>query len=213
MEFDHLVVATPDLDQAKERFLEATGVRPSDGGSHPGRGTRNALVSFGERQYLEILAPDPEQSIPKALSHSFPAEGQQEIFHWALRSGDLPALAQRATESGLTPSPIFPASRAQPSGEVLQWDLMALVGHERAGLAPFFIDWKNSPHPADAAPVVGPLRAVSLRLPGFEALADFLEPAPKGVEIIQGEPEIRVQFDSPRGAVTWTAKAPVGFAF
>ena len=213
MEFDHLVIASRDLDQAKERFFEATGIQPAEGGSHPGRGTRNALVSFGARRYLEILALDPEQPIPDALLNSFPDEGREEIFHWALRSGDLPSVAQRARASGLRPSPSFPASRAQPSGEVLEWDLMALVDHDRAGLAPFFIDWKESPHPAESAPVVGPLRSVSLHLAESEGLADFLKPAPHGVEILQGEPGIHVQFDSPRGPVEWSARAPVGFAF
>ena len=213
MEFDHLVVATRDLDQAKERFFERTGVRPVDGGAHPGRGTRNALVSFGDQQYLEILAPDPEQEVSEAMLASFPPDGHDEIFHWAIRSHDLSDVARRANESGLKPSPIVAASRAQPSGEPLEWDLMAVGGHGLAGLAPFFIDWKDSPHPSTNAPLVGPLISMSFQIPRTSALTLFLGNTPKGVQIKEGEPEIEIQFDSPQGRQTFRGDTPSGFRF
>jgi catechol 2,3-dioxygenase-like lactoylglutathione lyase family enzyme len=200
MEFDHLVIATRDLDQAKERFLELSGVRPIDGGPHPGRGTRNALVSLGEGQYLEILAPDPEQDTPEALMASFPPDGHDDV-------------ARRATEVGLKPSPVVAASRTQPSGEPLEWDLMAVGGHGLAGLAPFFIDWKQSIHPSTNAPWVGALRAVTFRIPRTSALTYLLDPPAKGVEIVDGEPEIEVQFESPQGRITLRGNTPSGFRF
>ena len=213
MDLDHLVIATHDLEKAKRRFSEATSIQPTDGGSHPGLGTRNALVSFGDRRYLEILAPDPAQKRLEAAGPSFPPEGQEQLFHWAIRSSDLPAIAERASAVGLAPTRIFSASRAQPGEGTLEWDLMGIGGHDLAGLVPFFIDWKDTPHPCEKAPYVGPLESFSLSLPVPHPLRALLDPTPSGVQLIEGDPAMELHFASPRGTIHLAEQRPPGFQF
>ena len=102
---DHLLLGAPDLDAAVAWFEKTTGVRPVIGGSHPGMGTRNALVSLGGRQYLEIIAPDPAQS---AYNFHIDVRGLPEprLVTWAAATpalDDVVSAARSGRSQGVRP--------------------------------------------------------------------------------------------------------------
>jgi len=145
---DHLVYAAPDLEEAVARVEALLGVEAVPGGSHPGAGTRNALVSFGGETYLEIIAPDPTQPDP-AESRWFGIDGLKTpcLATWCARSDGLETLAGRAEAAGIDLGPVREGGRRRPDGLELRWRVTDPRAHRCSGLLPFFIDWLGSPHP------------------------------------------------------------------
>src|SRR5271156_6246426 len=85
---DHILLGCSNLDSGIAFVEKNTGVRAAFGGVHPGRGTRNALLSLGEKHYLEIIAPDPEQ--PNAPDHyGLQKLTEPRLVAWAAHPGDL----------------------------------------------------------------------------------------------------------------------------
>ena len=162
LELDHLIVAGPDLAALIAAFERLTGARAAPGGRHLGQGTHNALVGLGPGRYLELLAPDPEQSegdFRAGIAHlTVPA-----LHTWCARAGGADGVAAggadgvaaggadgvaaRIAAAGLAPRRL-PMSRQRPDGVTLRWELVFADGHPYGGLLPFFIDWQGSPHPS-----------------------------------------------------------------
>jgi len=146
---DHLVYATPDLEESIRHLEQLFGVRASIGGQHLGRGTRNALITIGERAYLEIIGPDPDQPAPNAPRwFEIDTIDRPRLVTWAAHANDIPALVASS------PVPLGAAaqgSRLREDGITLSWRLTdpdVMLGD---GVVPFFIDWGMSPHPSSTA--------------------------------------------------------------
>jgi hypothetical protein len=146
---DHLVYATPDLDEAVMSLDQMLGVRASPGGRHPGRGTRNALLAIGPHSYLEIVGPDPEQHLP-AHSTWFGIDDLKgpKLVTWAAKSSDLERVVDAARSGGVQLGPITSGSRQRSDGVTLTWQFTEPTVVQEDGILPFFIDWKSSSHPA-----------------------------------------------------------------
>src|SRR5713226_6092356 len=148
---DHILLGCSDLDRGIDLVKESTGVRATLGGVHPGRGTRNALLSLGERRYLEIIAPDSSQG---SILHFPQILGMKEprLIGWAVHPPDIAATAKLLRENQIAFTGPDDGSRKRPDGRVLTWKTINLAD-DRHGLLPFFIEWgADSVHPSKDAP-------------------------------------------------------------
>ncbi|MGB2634069.1 MAG: VOC family protein [Candidatus Acidiferrum sp.] len=150
-DLDHIIVGFPNLEDGINRLFQLSGYRAAVGGSHPNRGTRNALLNLGNNSYLELLAPDPAQ--PALLWHKEIATLMElTIVGWAIRHAELDKLASLLKERGVPCTDPIPGSRVRPDGQTLNWRKLTLVGDLKGNL-PFFIDWNSaSRHPSSDAP-------------------------------------------------------------
>jgi len=148
---DHILLGCNDLDLGIQFVEENTGVHPAIGGVHPGRGTRNALLSLGERRYLEIIAPDPAQ---QKIVH-FPQIREMKdprLIAWAVHPPDIAATAKLLRDNQIAFQGPDDGSRKRPDGRVLTWKTINLAD-DRHGILPFFIEWSaDSVHPSKDAP-------------------------------------------------------------
>jgi len=145
------MVGASDLDAGIAWFEKLTGVRPVFVGNHPGVGTRNAIVSLGPRQYLEILAPDPAQRdgrariLPLLRSLTLPRP-----IAWGARTSNIDEMRRKTEAAGIQYGPPTPGSRTAPNGRMFEWVNMLPLDFPNQ-LLPFFIQWK-SPHPSEDSP-------------------------------------------------------------
>lgn len=162
--FDHMLLGCGDLDKGIEFVERRTGIRAALGGVHPGRGSRNALLSLGERRYLEIIAPDPAQPRSADVRQLYRIESPR-LIGWAAHVDDLDAVIEKLTAANVAFEPVRPGSRKRPSGQMLRWRALSLRD-DQGGLLPFFIEWgKDSPHPSMDAPAGARLDRFELASP------------------------------------------------
>jgi hypothetical protein len=166
---DHFILGCDDLDRGIDFVDKHTGVRAAFGGVHPGRGTRNALLSFGERRYLEIMAPDPAQHVELQIAR-LRALKEPRIVGWAAHVDNMDQLIERLGKANLPYDGPHAGSRQRPDGKLLQWKTLTLKDDHR-GLLPFVIEWgRDSIHPSIDAPKGCTLRRFDAATPEQEDL-------------------------------------------
>jgi Glyoxalase-like domain len=146
---DHLVYATPDLEAAVGQLEMILGVQAAPGGRHLAWGTRNALISLGEKAYLEIVGPDPEQPEPDwPRPFGIDKLDAPQLVTWAVKRTNLRQVVDEAKRRGVNLGDVLSGSRRRPDGVLLSWELTDPFQSLANGIIPFFIDWGETPHPA-----------------------------------------------------------------
>jgi hypothetical protein len=204
-ELDHIILGVNDLDRGVAWVEQLTGVRAVFGGVHPGRGTRNALLALGPECYLEILAPDPQQSSPTWFKQLLTL-AEPRLIAWAVHTNDLSACVQAAQAAGLPIDGPQDGARARPDGKTLRWKSFRLQD-DRGGLLPFFIEWdRDSPHPAADASAECRIVRHNVQSPDAPELIRLCQTLAVQVQIEPAEkPRMVARLASPRGDVELTS--------
>ncbi|MFT4570510.1 MAG: hypothetical protein ACI8TX_000531 [Hyphomicrobiaceae bacterium] len=196
---DHLIYIAPDLDHAVAALKARLGVRPAAGGSHPGLGTRNALLALGADTYLEVLAPDPAQAGASAV-FDFASLTQPRLGTWAAKAIDIDARVERAANAGYDAGLVVPMERRLPDNTVLEWRLTWRSQPEHDGLVPFLIDWGDSPSPATSAPTGCSLSSFYAEHPNPSSVQPVLSALEVDLDVRGGEhPALVAIIDGPKG--------------
>jgi len=167
---DHIIIGCTISISASTSLKKIPACVPHSEASIPAGGTRNALLSLGERRYLEIIAPDSSQGqivhFPQILGMTEP-----RLIAWAVHPPDIAATAKLLRENQIAFKGPDDGSRQRPDGHVLNWKTINLAD-DRHGLLPFFIEWSaDSVHPSKDAPA-------GSRLEYFEIMTRILTNSP-----------------------------------
>ncbi len=134
---DHVVVAVDDLTQTV-RDYERLGFAVTFGGDHAHRGSHNALITFQDGSYIELIAFKHEPPVKDNTWWDLLQTGEG-LVDFALVSDDLLTELQRLTSQDLEITGPMEGGRLRTDGVRVAWRLARLNvnGVERL---PFVID-------------------------------------------------------------------------
>jgi len=187
LKLDHLLYAVPDLDDGIAFFEGLSGVAVARGGSHPGLGTRNALASFGDGVYLELIAPDPAQSLTGNLGGHIASQAAPGLLTFAVGASGLEAVAAKSAAAGLACQAPAGGARAKPDGSMIRWRTLHTEGADFGYWMPFFIDWLDTTHPSKTAPGGLQLLDFEIAHPRADALRAIYRSLDIDVRVVAGD--------------------------
>lgn len=114
---DHIVILVNDLESAVGDY-EALGFTVTPGGEHSDGATHNALISFADGSYLELIAFKTEAPHHRWWQHRAQGEG---LIDYALLPANTAGSVAAARSRGLSVHGPFAGGRARPDGVELEW--------------------------------------------------------------------------------------------
>lgn len=198
-QIDHILYGGSDLEEGIRQLNQKAGIRPVTGGSHPGKGTRNALLGLSHGAYLEVIGPDPAQSVDRVWMDLDQAENAS-LFRWAAKCDNLYELRSRALEAGIDIGEIQHGSRQQSDGSLLEWQLTDPNVVLCDGLVPFFIDWGHKGNPSRELPGAGNIRSFHAVHPSPDKVKSVLKILSMEMDVQLGnKPGLHIEIESDHG--------------
>jgi catechol 2,3-dioxygenase-like lactoylglutathione lyase family enzyme len=137
--FDHAMISVRDLNEAVARY-RALGFDVHFAGEHPGIGTHNALISFGQ-DYVELLSirdkSEAEGNVVTGELLAFLAKHEAGLTMYSLSTTNIQHEAERVRQSHLAALGPFSISREQPDGHVLTWSLLLPIWNNTHWCQPY----------------------------------------------------------------------------
>ncbi len=130
---DHIVIAVPDLEVAQQNYA-ALGFAVVPGGRHP-VGTHNALISFTDGSYIELIAFYEANPAHKWWR---PLQQGGGLVDFCLQTDHLLGDTRAFRAAGVPVDDPSPLSRVRPDGYRLTW-VLSIPREGYRGVAPFLI--------------------------------------------------------------------------
>lgn len=201
---DHIMMLSPSVSVASEYILEKTGVEPVYGGEHEGMGSCNYLISLGNGQYLEILAP--VASSPQPGEHDIVKVcrtlQQPQPFMVCMAAEDLNNVAAVLADHEIDAVGPEDWQRRRPDGEMMVWQLVTCFGNRFGPVFPFFIKWGDCEHPATTSPGGCSLKNLVVQHPQHAEMAAIFDALDLAVPVQEAsEPGLKMVLSTPQGEV------------
>ena len=167
-------------------------------------------MGLGNRCYLEILAPvGPARPVDDDWTRIARGMDEPRIFTYCLRSArPLSELAPIFEARGWRNAVVASNGRTTPEGVRLHWQWLAPAAAPFGFAFPFFIDWLDSPHPAETLSLAQPqsgifLQSFAVGHPAAAELRQALGEIGSTVDTFAADAvQFRLQLLTPRGPVS-----------
>ena len=182
MRIDHFTLGASALSTGLDDFESQTGLRLPAGGFHPVMSTHNAIMSTGERQFMELIAIDPDAPQPErvrwfSLDDPHTKErlrARPRALCWVVETDDLDNLV---ANSPIDLGEIITLTRGDK-----RWRLTVPRNGSlpEGGLVPAFIQWEDDiasgKHPGETQPDLGArLTEITLTHPNDQWLTEIFD--------------------------------------
>jgi catechol 2,3-dioxygenase-like lactoylglutathione lyase family enzyme len=137
-QIDHIVIGVRDLAEASANY-ERAGFTVIPGGEHVGGRTHNALVSFADGSYFEIIAfTNPDQRPESGHRWWDQIAAGDGLVDYAVLSPGLAAESAEIADRGIEVSGPHDGGRVRPDGQQIAWKTLHTVSADAP--LPFVIE-------------------------------------------------------------------------